>query len=140
MAHIRIQHDPTRITKCDEYRYNGNLNHWIADNLPASLAELHCIVTLNNVVIADTSKESDGNKLDEALDIMVGEFDSVVMVFRPAGTELTGWALAAVFAAVAVGSYLIAQSLIPDIPSQSGDNSLSNNQLNASSNGYAPYR
>lgn len=136
MAHIRVQHDPTRITKCDEYHFNGNLLEWMEDNLPPSLAELHCIVTLNSVVIVDTSKDDDGAKLDESLDIMIGEFDSVVMVFRPAGFD--PFTAAIIFVAIAVGSYVIAQSLIPDIPAQTNDGSASNNQLNSSSNGYRP--
>lgn len=136
MALIRIQRDPARITNCEEYRHNGNLLDWLADNEPAAFDGLHCLITLNGIAIADTTKAGSADDLDSAIDIQIGEFDTVCIMIRPAGFDPFTWVL---IAAVVVGSYVLARALLPTIKTPTSDGgAASNNQLNASSNSFRP--
>lgn len=138
MALIKIQRDPARITNTEDSFFNGNLLDWLCDNETENFGDLHCLITLNSVVIADSSKMT-GAELNESCDIEIGEFDQVCIVLRPAGIELTGWVLYGVIAAVAVTAFLVAKALIPNVNQNTTDgNSSSNNQLNASANSYRP--
>jgi len=137
MALIKIQRDPARITNTEDSFFNGNLLDWLCQNETENFGDLHCLITLNSVVIADSSKMT-GEELDEACDIEIGELDQICIVLRPAGIELGAWAIAGIFAAVAVTSYLIARSMIPNVNQNADSASGSNNQLNASSNSYRP--
>jgi len=136
MALIRIQRDPARITNCEQHRHNGNLLDWLADNEPAAFDGLHCLITLNGITIADTTKAGSADDLDSAIDIQVGEFDMVCIMIRPAGFDPFTWVL---IAAVVVGSYVLARALMPSIKTPTSDGgAASNNQLNASSNSFRP--
>lgn len=135
MALIKVQRDPARITNTEDSHYNGNFLDWLCQNETENFGDLHCLITLNSVVIADSSKMT-GAELDEACDIEVGELDQICIVLRPAGFDPITAAI--IFVAIAVTSYVVARSLIPNVNQNALDNSTGNNQLNASSNSYRP--
>lgn len=135
MALIKVQRDPARITNAEDSFFNGNLLDWLCDNETENFGDLHCLITLNSVVIADSSKMT-GEELDKACDITIGEFDQVCIVLRPAGFDPITAAI--IFVAIAVTSYVIARSLIPNVNQNTDTANGSNNQLNASSNSYRP--
>lgn len=135
MALIKVQRDPARITNTEDSHYNGNFLDWLCQNETENFGDLHCLITLNSVVIADSSKMT-GVELDKACDIEIGEFDQICIVLRPAGFDPITAAI--IFVAIAVTSYVVARSLIPNVNQNALDNSTGNNQLNASSNSYRP--
>ena len=106
-----------------------NLLDWLSDSDYHDLRYNGAVIRLNGVPMVDTTKQ-DAGEAEKRVDIMLGAFDEVDVIYIPEGLTATGWLILA-NVGLTIATYLLTPKVDqPEIDEQR----TSNNQFNASRN------